>query len=420
RPQGTGTLSFLWEFNGRTHTGQVFQLFDRLTGENFLPTDPDVYVAHLTVTDERGETYTEDVSIEILPEDAKLTIPCESLEGTCTCPEGRECLEENRITGATDCQGTCCKCTPKTPTPNTERPPQEELDRNCYKEGTTFVDLPGNPFTTRDVAASALSGCYDLCGKNYLQGTAIDMGDGQWWAGCCCRPETEPIPVPCRSRGGSCTCHEGEECLEENKITGATDCPDTCCRCTSTTGENVLHIVYVPLGYDMATQSDDFGMAVAISSHYFLEKTPFRECKNKEDLVKFHRLTEPCPLAEYHLRLCDNEMFTELKKCVFNSPWATVANSVQGVYNGNIGNFCIGTGFSDAGTDKTTPLVASFVSSTYLPKTSVHELGHDFGLPECDVGWCVMKRGGSGTEFCSHCYAELKEKLDKYLVRCQR
>ncbi|MBN2250792.1 MAG: hypothetical protein JW724_01790, partial [Candidatus Altiarchaeota archaeon] len=74
RPQGTGTLSFLWEFNGRTHTGQVFQLFDRDTGESFLPKDPAAYPVHLTVTDELGETYTEDILIEILPEDAKPSI----------------------------------------------------------------------------------------------------------------------------------------------------------------------------------------------------------------------------------------------------------------------------------------------------------------------------------------------------------
>jgi hypothetical protein len=291
-----------------------------------------------------------------------------------------------------------------------------------------------------------VSGCTDSCWK--------------------CKPKV-PIQKLCAQiPGATCACATDQECKPENKVYDTTDCKDTCCKCTQKAPLKVLHIVYVPLGYDMATQKADFENAVALSANYFLEQTPFKECKNKNDLVKFDYLTDECPLAEKYLKSCNVPLLlTELKNCVANSRLGGVVNNVQGLYNGVISSD-IGCNFIGKG--ERGGVVAASVASTKSygkqsdptcpggriditinnEQTSTHELAHNFGLCKgkscspptfghCSVTSCIMAEEDSISykidsqcqllsatheriNFCPDCYNALKTALSLYLAGCQR
>lgn len=70
---------------------------------------PGTYSPKLTVTDEMGQTST--VTASIVAEQSTET--CAQLKGSCSCPDGQECLLENKVYGSSDCADTCCRCVPK-------------------------------------------------------------------------------------------------------------------------------------------------------------------------------------------------------------------------------------------------------------------------------------------------------------------
>jgi len=354
-----------------------------------------------------------------------------------------DCAQRNYICDP-DCDGNI-----------TEGNPNGYLDDDCY-----VCDKICNGFCSMNCKASdkdpdcplGFKGWNELeeccgngvCGNNEscesckddcpLGNTCEDFGK------ICCPISADKDEYGCTSKKNL---SEGEECSCNNQCSGNLTCDKTghCCYGgTEWNGTECIKIerydiIFVPIGYS-ANDFEEFKYAAETAFKIFVDRSPFKECKDPENRVAMH-LVHPNDCRGSCSQICHDCTRLALN-CARSSEYWKDADMVAALCKGNSCPGACGCANGIPGTASASNMAPC---RGVLYEIPTHEMGHSFGLGhiDCNVACHACMINNPNCPDCGHperasfvmdycngmhrfgpaAYKYLKEKVfKKYLDGC--